>query len=104
MGTAPDVNIEALSKLMQLEASARRAQSEKALEFLIVNETKQLVDYQQGVLVHNMRNGLRVSSASNIAVIEDQAPCVGELIGGFNVEVAPCDAFGKQRQRVFASS
>ena len=79
MATTPDVNIEALSKLMQLEASARRAQSEKALEFLIVNETKQLVDYQQGVLVHNMRNGLRVSSASNIVVIEDQAPFVAWL-------------------------
>ena len=79
MATTSDVNIEALSKLMQLEASARRAQSEKALEFLIVNETKQLVDYQQGVLVHNMRNGLRVSSASNIAVIEDQAPFIAWL-------------------------
>ena len=73
------VDIEALSKLIQLETSARRAQSEKALEFLIVNETKQLVDYQQAFLLHERRNGLRVSSASNIAVVEDQAPFVAWL-------------------------
>ncbi|MEM7467878.1 MAG: HlyD family efflux transporter periplasmic adaptor subunit [Pseudomonadota bacterium] len=79
MASNPDVNLEALSTLMQLEASARRARSEKALEFLIVNETKKLVDYQQGILVHHGRKGLQVSSASNIAVVEDQAPFVAWL-------------------------
>lgn len=79
MAANPTVDIEALSKLMQLEASARRAQSEKALEFLIVNETRQLIDYHQAFLLHNSKTGLRVSSASNIAVIEEQAPFIAWL-------------------------
>ena len=79
MASTPEVNVEALSRLMQLESAARRAQSEKALEFLIVNETKQILPYQQGVLLHNRRNGLRVSSASNIAVVEEQAPFIAWL-------------------------
>ena len=79
MASTPEVNLEALSRLIQLESAARRAQSEKALEFLIVNDTKQLVEYQQAILLHNQRNGMRVSSVSNIAVIEEQAPFVAWL-------------------------
>ena len=79
MASESGVDVEALSKLIQLETSARRAQSEKALEFLIVNETKQLVDYQQAFLLHERRSGLRVSSASNIAIVEDQAPFIAWL-------------------------
>lgn len=67
------IDVDALSVLIQLEAAARRAESEKALQFLMVNETRQLVPFHQAFLLG--ANG-KVLSASNVALVDGNAPYI----------------------------
>jgi hypothetical protein len=65
-----------ISVLMQLESLSRRAESLKALQFVIVNETRKLVSYRQAYIlgcdpVHDDLH--RLESASSVAVIERDA-------------------------------
>ena len=65
--------------MLQLEASAREAESPKALEFLIVNETRQLLPYGQAFLLSAHGDLYRLEAASSLSVIERNAPFVGWL-------------------------
>ncbi len=68
-----------LTVLMQLEAEARAAQTEKALQFLIVNETRRLLTYRQAFLFSSPgdpRSRCRVEVASSIAVIDRDVPLI----------------------------
>lgn len=64
-----------LSTLLLLESSARKAESEKALQFLIVNEMRRLINYRQAFLLS--KKGARsynLEAASSLSVIEKNAP------------------------------
>ncbi len=68
-----------LTVLMQLEAEARRAQTDKALQFLIVNETRRLLPYRQAFLFSSAgdpRSRCRLEIASSIAVIDRSVPLI----------------------------
>jgi HlyD family secretion protein len=69
--------IEAVSKLLQLESMARAASSAEALQFMIVNETRRLIPYRQAYLflsAHPIKRDCKLVAASSIAVIEKNAP------------------------------
>lgn len=68
-----------LTVLMQLEAEARKAQTDKALQFLIVNETRQLLPYRQAFLFSSQgdpRSRCRIEAAASLAVIDRNAPLI----------------------------
>ena len=65
-----------LSVLMQLESLARRAESLKALQFIIVNETRKLISYRQAYLLSSdgkHKDIHRLQAASSIAIVEKDA-------------------------------
>jgi len=73
-----------LYALLQLEELARHAETLKELYFLIVNETRQLVNYRQAFLF--TASGLsgktyKVETASSIAVIDSNEPYIVWLNG-----------------------
>ena len=73
--SSPD--IAAVSKLLQLESMARAATSAEALQFMIVNETRRLVQYRQAYMfisAHPIKRDCKLVTASSIAVIEKNAP------------------------------
>jgi multidrug resistance efflux pump len=68
-----------LSLLLQLEAMARKAESDKSLQFLMVNETRRLVNYRQAFVLslNNIENrSYRVEAASSLAIIDKNAPYI----------------------------
>jgi len=74
-----ETNNDNLSTLLQLEAMARKAESEKALQFLIVNESRRLISYRQAFLFsskNNDRQDCRVEAASSLSVIDKNAPFI----------------------------
>lgn len=63
--------------LLQLEREARHAESEDALRFVVVNQTRRLVSYRQAVLVRMEGPGrFAVEAISNVPVIDREAPLV----------------------------
>ncbi|MCG8325718.1 MAG: hypothetical protein MI673_09385 [Thiotrichales bacterium] len=77
MSNEPDNVNAGLSVLLQLEGMARSAESLKALEFLIVNDTRKLVPYGNAFLFSvSGNNKYRIETASSIAVIDKDAPSV----------------------------
>lgn len=74
---APNTDNENLSTLLQLESLARKAESEKALQFLIVNETRRLLNYRQAFLFSSAGTGShRVEAASSLSVVDRNSPFV----------------------------
>ncbi len=72
---APDLS--AVSKLLQLESMARAASSKQALSFMIVNETRRLLNYRQAYLflsTHPIQRKCDLVAASSVAVVETNAP------------------------------
>jgi hypothetical protein len=72
-------SVAALSTLLQLEGSARVAQSVKELQFLAVNETRRLLVYRQAFFLkagNRDRTPYRVEAASSVAAIERDAPLI----------------------------
>ncbi len=68
-----------LSLLMQLETMAREADSIKALQFMMVNETRHLIPFRQAFLFASdvvNKNKFQLKSASSIAIIDRNAPFV----------------------------
>lgn len=57
---------------------ARRAEDGKALQFLIVNETRRLLNYRQAILFVGGEGpvSMRVEAASSIAVVDRHAPMI----------------------------
>jgi len=71
-----------LSTLLQLEKEARDALNDKELGFIIVNETRQLLEYQQAVLWKRHTSGrVTVQAISGLSQIERNAPFVVWLQG-----------------------
>ena len=71
-----------LSTLLQLEKQARDAASAEELGFIMVNETRQLLDYQQAVLWKRHPGGrVTVQTISGLSRIERNAPFVVWLQG-----------------------
>ena len=66
-----------LSTLLQLEREARSASTEQELGFVMVNETRQLLQYHQAVLWEpGAGSGVRVLAVSGVATLEHNAPFV----------------------------
>lgn len=77
--TGAEPGLQGLTVLLQLEAEARKAQTEKALQFLIVNETRRLLPFRQAFLLSAARtphSRCKVEAASSIAVIDRNAPLI----------------------------
>ncbi|GAA0599588.1 efflux RND transporter periplasmic adaptor subunit [Caenispirillum bisanense] len=63
--------------LLQLEQEARRAETEDALRFVLVNQTRRLVTFRQAVLVRLRGPGrFVVEAVSNVPVLDREAPFV----------------------------
>lgn len=85
-----------LSLLMQLEAMARAADSIKALQFMVVNETRHLISFRQAFLFASdvvNENQYQLKAASSIAMIDRNSPyanwletCVNRLHKESNME------------------
>ncbi len=85
-----------LSLLMQLEAMARGAESVKALQFLLVNESRHLIPFRQAFLFASdvvNKNKFLLKAASSIAVVDRNAPfvnwletCLNRLHKEFNMD------------------
>jgi len=79
MDSRQEAELRNLSALLQLEALARKAESVKALQFLVVNETRRLVSYRQAFLFTCRtvsRRRWRVEAASSVPVIARDAPFI----------------------------
>ncbi|WP_221047947.1 efflux RND transporter periplasmic adaptor subunit [Methylogaea oryzae] len=67
-----------LSNLLLLQRNARQAEDVHALAFIIVNETRQLLDYRQAALWLR-RPASRIAAVSGVALLEPNAPYVAWL-------------------------
>jgi hypothetical protein len=66
-----------LATLLQIEKDARHAVSSEALRFIIVNETRRLVRYDQAVLWRRLSDGqARIEAVSGISDISREAPYI----------------------------
>ena len=69
--------LEIISKLLQLEHNCRNCESIKELYYQIVNETRTLVNYSQGVLLTiDFRGKYKVVGISDIPVVDSTSPYV----------------------------
>ena len=69
--------MENISKLLQLEHNCRNCESIKELYYQIVNETRTLVNYSQGVLLTVDFSGkYKVVGISDISVVDSTSPYV----------------------------
>lgn len=67
-----------LSNLLILQRKARQAEDVEALAFVIVNETRQMLEYRQAALWLNQPRS-RIAAVSGVAVLEANAPYVAWL-------------------------
>ena len=68
-----------LTRLLQLQTMVRNAQSLKAMQFLVVNETRRLLNYRQAFLFFHekgLANHLVVKAGSSVSNIDERAPFV----------------------------
>ncbi|MDE1464840.1 efflux RND transporter periplasmic adaptor subunit [Spartinivicinus poritis] len=63
-----------LTRLVQLENQVRQTKSIKALQFLAVNHTRQLLRYDQAFLVFRHRHQWRLVSIANTTVVDTHSP------------------------------
>lgn len=81
--TQPDRSVLFLSTLLQLEESARRAETVEGLHFSMVNELRRAVDYRFAAVMSG--DGVscrgRVAAVSGVAVLDRDAPMVRWLDG-----------------------
>ena len=63
-----------LSALLELESMARKVESEKALQFLVVNESRRLLNYRQAFLVATEGDSLHIETASSLSVVDRDSP------------------------------
>lgn len=86
-----------ISKLLQLEHNCRNCESIKELYFQIVNETRNLVNYSQGVLLTTDLTGkYKVVAISDISVVDSTSPYVQwieEIVLDFNNNEKSKDIF-----------
>ncbi len=93
--------MDALLTLLQLESSARRVLEQDALPFMIVNETRRLLNYRQAILFKKASNTLpqamQVKTISSIAVVDRNTPMVQWLERTVAILYRP-DADGSARR------
>lgn len=66
-----------ISKLLQLEHNCRNCENIKELYFQIVNETRNIVPYSQGVLLTtDLKGKYKVVGISDISVVDSTSPYV----------------------------
>ncbi len=66
-----------ISTLLQLEYNCRNCESYMELKYIIVNETRTLIDYEQAIfLAPNYSEKLKVESISDISAIDYNSPFV----------------------------
>jgi len=64
-----------IAQLLQLEENCRNCDSAKELGYIIVNETRDLISYDQAVLISpDMSAKLRVQAISDVSVVETTSP------------------------------
>jgi hypothetical protein len=74
---ATDPKLRGFSTFLQLERSARHAESVEALGFVAVNETRRLLNFRQAVLAAGGESARpRVQAISGVSVLERDAPFV----------------------------
>jgi len=69
-------DLSAFTTFMQLERRARQAETPDALRFVIVDETRRLVDYRQAVLLLGDGSSARVAAVSNVIEVDPNAPFI----------------------------
>lgn len=77
MTTDKKSDMSGISMLMQLESMARAAETVKALQFLIVNETRRLISFRQAYLfsADKVNKGLHnLEVVSSVAIVDGDAP------------------------------
>jgi len=67
--------LQAMALLSQLQRKARSAQTPEELGFVIVNETRMLLEYRQAALWVNQPSA-RVRAVSDVAMLDAQAPYI----------------------------
>ena len=66
-----------ISKLLQFEHNCRNSQSLKELYFQIVNNTRNLVNYSQGILLTpDLKDKYKVVAISDISIVDSTSPYV----------------------------
>lgn len=66
-----------ISKLLQLEHNCRNCENTKELYFQIVNNTRSIVNYSQGILLTpDLKNKYKVVSISDISIVDSTSPYV----------------------------
>ena len=60
-----------ISNLLQLEQNCRNAKNYNELKYIIVNETKRVIDYKQAFLfIENRKSSLKIEAISNLSSID----------------------------------
>ena len=91
-----------LATLLQIEKDARHAVSPEALCFIIVNETRRLVRYDQAVLWRRLPDGqAHIEAVSGIADISREAPYIHWLEK--TIAVFAADTGGNRIERIDAA-
>lgn len=76
---APDPGVTGASVLLQLERAMRQAEDNAALGYVLVNESRRLIDYRQAVLFDAPGRGGRVLAVSGITTLDRTAPMMAWL-------------------------
>ncbi|MDX2455921.1 MAG: HlyD family efflux transporter periplasmic adaptor subunit [Gammaproteobacteria bacterium] len=73
----PVATARVLATLVQIEREARHASSEANFRFIVVNETRRLVDYDQAALWRKRDDGsIRIEAVSGVANISRETPFI----------------------------
>ena len=82
-----------LATLLQIEREARHARSEASFRFVVVNETRRLVDYDQAVLWRRYEDGgIRIEAVSGVADISRETPYIHWLEKAISLHVTTATA------------
>nr|CRH04453.1 conserved protein of unknown function [Candidatus Magnetococcus massalia] len=89
-----------LSALLQLERQSRKAQNIKELLFIMVNDTKRVLPYRQGLVWQNRsKKSVRISAASGVSTVDRNAPFIIWLTKVLG-EIQPMVAETKPKARI----
>lgn len=67
---------ENFASLIELERAARRAQSQMALGYVMVNETRRLIPYRQAVLLQTKGASVNIAALSDLPCVDRNTPYV----------------------------
>jgi multidrug resistance efflux pump len=85
------------ASLLQLENDCRNAQNKKELEFIIVNNTSKLIEYEKAILLYSNNNSkYKIQTISDIAVVDRNIPYsqfVESLANGIKKNINPQEPF-----------